>query len=100
MTEELNPVDISNMPELLRLAEEVRDTGEPRVLRRDSEDLAIMTPVKPTPTKPRKSRSRRNVFTPDDPLWNIVGIGHSEGPGDVSENKHKYLAEAYTPKTV
>jgi len=31
----------------------------------------------------------------DDPLWNIVGIGRSDGPGDVSENKYKYLAEAY-----
>jgi hypothetical protein len=32
----------------------------------------------------------------DDPLWDLVGIGHSGGPGDVSENKHKYLADAYT----
>jgi hypothetical protein len=30
----------------------------------------------------------------DDPLWNLVGIGHSER-GDVSTSKHQYLAEAY-----
>ena len=32
----------------------------------------------------------------DDPLWDIVGMVTSEdGPTDVSENKYKYLAEAY-----
>jgi hypothetical protein len=31
----------------------------------------------------------------DDPIWNLVGMGSSTGPGDISENKHKYLAEAY-----
>jgi len=32
--------------------------------------------------------------TEDDPLWDIVGIGTSEGPNDVARNKHKYLADA------
>lgn len=36
-------------------------------------------------------------FTMDDPLWDIVGIGRSEGPTDVSENVDHYLAEAYYP---
>lgn len=31
----------------------------------------------------------------DDPLWDIIGIAETTGPTDVSENKHKYLAEAY-----
>jgi len=47
MAKELRPLDISNVPELLRLVEEVRESEEPRVLRRDSEDLAILMPVKP-----------------------------------------------------
>lgn len=34
-------------------------------------------------------------FTMDDPLWSIMGMAESDGPTDVSENKHKYLAEAY-----
>lgn len=34
------------------------------------------------------------AFTERDSLWNIVGIADA-GPGDVSENKHKYLADAY-----
>jgi hypothetical protein len=36
-------------------------------------------------------------FTPESPLWNIVGMIDSgpNGPTDVSRNKHKYLADAY-----
>lgn len=92
MAKALKTIDITNIPELLRLAEDVRTTNEPRLLRRDSEDVAIVQPVK-------KAGNRRvprgKPFTKDDPLWNIVGMARSEGPGDVSENKYKYLAEAY-----
>ena len=58
----------------------------------------------PKPLQPkgraRKSAVRRGKpFTMNDPLWNLAGIGHSsEGPGDVSANKYKYLAKAYLPK--
>lgn len=51
--------------------------------------------------KPIKSKTTRQALikgrplTFDDPLWKLVGIARSGGPGDVSENKHKYLAEAY-----
>ena len=41
-------LDISNVPELLRIAEEVRITHQPRILRRESEDLAILMPVTPS----------------------------------------------------
>jgi excisionase family DNA binding protein len=40
-----------------------------------------------------KARSR-GLFTKDDALWQLVGIGGS-ATVDVSENKYKYLAEAY-----
>jgi len=40
-------IDISESPELLRLVDEVRSTGVPRVLKRGDEDLAVLTPVKP-----------------------------------------------------
>lgn len=90
MARELKAIDISNMPELLRIVEEVRATHEPRVLKRDNEEVAILTPTRPA----KKRIPRGKPFTKDDPLWNLVGIGRS-GLGDVSENKHKYLAEAY-----
>lgn len=34
------------------------------------------------------------IFKEDDPLFKLFGIGDS-GLSDVSENKHKYLAQAY-----
>jgi excisionase family DNA binding protein len=37
-------------------------------------------------------------FDETDALWSIVGSFESDGPGDVSSNKHKYLAEAYMPR--
>ena len=58
MAKELTPVDISNTPDLLRLAEEVRRSGQPRLLRRDSEDLAVLSPVAtPTTRRPRKAKT-------------------------------------------
>lgn len=47
--------------------------------------------VKP---KLRRLRRARRQFSPDDPLFEIVGMGHSSGPGDISTNKHRYLADA------
>lgn len=93
MARELRPIDISNQPEVLRIAEEVRATQEPRVLRRNREDLAIVTPIR----RARSSPSRAKPLRRDDSLFNIVGIAASEEgePTDVSSNKHRYLAEAY-----
>src|SRR5258708_19792062 len=42
----LMPIDISNMPDLVRIAEEEEATNKPRVLKRDNTPLAILTPVK------------------------------------------------------
>jgi hypothetical protein len=39
-------IDITNFPELVRIAEEVRASGKPRILRRDGEDLAILRPTR------------------------------------------------------
>lgn len=54
MARELKAIDVSTVPELLRLAEEVHNTQEPRVLRRAGEDLALLTPVKPASKRRRK----------------------------------------------
>ena len=54
MSREIRPIDISDTPELLRLVEELRKGDEPRMLRRDREDLAILTPVKGPAKRKRK----------------------------------------------
>ena len=55
MAKELTPIDVTHAPELLRLAEEVATTRRPRVLRKDSEDIAVLMPLSPA----RKRRTNR-----------------------------------------
>jgi hypothetical protein len=45
MAKELTSIDISNVPDLLRVAEDVRATNTPRVLRRNNEDIALVVPI-------------------------------------------------------
>ncbi len=45
MNRSLTPIDISNLPDLLRIAEEVRTTKKPRALKRDNETVAVLMPV-------------------------------------------------------
>lgn len=40
-------IDISKLPELVRIAEEVRDSKESCLLRRDGEDIAVVMPIPP-----------------------------------------------------
>ncbi len=53
----LTPIDISNLPDLLRLAEEVATTKTPRELKRDSKTVAILMPPE-AKTTPRKTRAK------------------------------------------
>ncbi len=72
MAKELKAIDISNAPELLRLVEELRKGDEPRVLRRDSEDLAILTPVNKSPkrtAKRAKTRADHEAFLSSAGSW-------------------------------
>jgi hypothetical protein len=45
MAREQSPIDISGIPELLAIVEDVQATRRPRVLRRDSQDVAVVVPV-------------------------------------------------------
>ena len=45
MSRHLTPLDISNMPDLVRLAEEVARTNAPRELKRDKQTVAVQMPV-------------------------------------------------------
>ena len=60
MAQQLASVDISTIPELARLADEVQRTRQARVLRRDGEDVALLVPVMPLPRRrAKKTLSRR-----------------------------------------
>ena len=50
MTRDMAAIDISDVPELARLAQEVAEDGRSRVLRAHGTDLAVLTPVRPRAT--------------------------------------------------
>ena len=52
MTHERAPLDISHVPELVHLAEEVRQSRAPRVLRHADQDLAVLAPLGDMPLDP------------------------------------------------
>jgi hypothetical protein len=87
-------IDISRIPELLTLAQEVQSTNESRILQQESEDLAILSPVRPK----KRSKTTAQPVTSDDALFRLIGIGKSGIPGGISGKKHEYLARAYRPR--
>ncbi|MHB8574827.1 MAG: hypothetical protein ACYDCQ_05790 [Dehalococcoidia bacterium] len=96
MTSDYVEIDITNEPELARVADAVDRTRRPHVLKRGDETIAV---VRPAPKRGRASRRRAKPFTMNDPLWEIMGIADDAGPSDVSANKDRYLAEAYATKS-
>ena len=69
MASELAPIDISSMPDLARLADEVRSTKKPRRLRRNNEDVALLVPA--TPAK----RHRAKAVSPADDAAFLASAG-------------------------
>jgi hypothetical protein len=65
-------IDITNTPELARLAEEVRSTLQPRYLEKDGEAIAVVMPVATT------RRARRSP-TPADREAFISSFGAWKG---------------------
>lgn len=83
------PIDITNIPELLRIAEEVEATNKPRVLKRDNTPIAILTPVKKKQPTHVKSKAVKEALALAgawrDRDWNEVEaelnrIRHSSKP--------------------
>jgi hypothetical protein len=52
-------IDISNNPDLVRLVEEVKNTKKPRILKQDSEPVAMLMPMEPAgKQRDKKARSQ------------------------------------------
>lgn len=90
MAREIKRIDISNTPELLRLAEQVRTSREPRVLRRDSEDIAVLMPVSPA----RRRRVARTPTKADEEAF-LSSAGGWKDNVDVD----KFLADNYESRS-
>ena len=54
----LTPIDISNIPELVRIAEEVEATKTPRELKQKNKTVAVITPVKKASERTRQEKTK------------------------------------------
>lgn len=72
MAREATPIDISNIPELVRLAEEVRMSGESRLLCRDTEEVAMLVPVRRSPRRKAKTKADYEAFLSSAGGWKDV----------------------------
>jgi hypothetical protein len=69
------PIDISKFPDLLRIAEEVQTTKKARILKRDHEPIALLTPVETAATsrkKREKTKADYEAFRSAAGGWNDV----------------------------
>jgi hypothetical protein len=57
MPSELTPIDITQVPDVARLIEEVEAAGKPRRIRRGDRDVAIIMPAQPS--RQDTARARR-----------------------------------------
>src|SRR6266568_3355240 len=77
MSKHLTPVDISTIttyPDLLHLVEEVNTTKQPRILKRDSETVAVLMPVATAiqPKKRTKTKADHEAFLASAGSWKDV----------------------------
>jgi hypothetical protein len=65
-------VDISELPEVSRLVDSVRDDQVPHVLQRDGEEVAVLMPVHPRRAGPRMTQADHEAFLASAGGWKDV----------------------------
>lgn len=96
MAHERETIDITHNPDLVRLAETVRERNIPAVLRRDDEDIAVVMPladsakrrVKGAPLK-RKSAADMAIFFSSFGGWKDVNTDRLKA--DISESRRRSI---------
>jgi hypothetical protein len=86
MSNNITPIDISNMPDLLDLVEEVEATKTPRELKRDDKVVAVLSPV--------VQQERANHESTGDALLRLAKRGEKlqlKAPADMSSRIDDYL---------
>ena len=87
MNRNLTPIDISNMPELARIVEEVAATKQPRELKRDNKIVAVLSPTIAENTE--KWKTIRATF----------GSWSDLDPDELIANIHRWRQEWSRPVT-
>ncbi len=91
MARSLTPIDISNTPDLVRLVEEVTESGKPRMLRHADKDVAVLLPVKKGASHERTGRKKT---TADYEAFRSSAGGWKDVDVD------KLLADIYESRTI
>jgi len=79
------PIDITNIPELRHLVEEMRESKQPRLLKQDRESVALLMPLGTT-LKQEEPKTKEDVWTDYD-------------AGNTGRGKHKKPPHRYSERT-
>ena len=94
MSGNLTPIDISNIPELLDLVEEVEATKKPRELKRDDKVVAVLSPV---------VQKEKDVPRPTNSAWQkslaAIGSWSDLDPDKLIADIYKWRKEGSRPAT-
>ena len=86
MSSNITPIDISHMPELLDLVEDVEATKTPRALKRDDKVVAVLSPV--------VQKKKANQESTGNALLRLAKLGEQlqlKAPADLSSRVDDYL---------
>ena len=78
MSRHIIPIDASNLPDLLKVAEEVNTTKTPRLIKRNGENLALLMPAG-RGEKRKNLRQKRTIWTHYDPQQVKAALRDSKG---------------------
>src|SRR4051794_24169199 len=98
MSRHIIPIDASNLPDLLKVAEEVNTTKTPRLIKRNGETLALLMPTGRI-EKRKTHLQKRTIWTHYDPqrvkaalrasAGALQGVNREELVSDLAEQRRQ-----------
>jgi hypothetical protein len=82
MNKHFTPIDISHIPDLVRIVEDMKEAKAPRILKKGSAPVAMLMPLETTTSQRQESTG--------ESLLRLAGIG-GKGPADLSTRLDDYL---------
>jgi hypothetical protein len=77
MNRHVMPIDISHIPDLVRIVEEMKDAKEPRILKQGSAPVAMLVPMA-TPTEQHKAIEAFDFKPLDEVRGSLLEAGYAE----------------------
>jgi hypothetical protein len=77
MSSNITPIDISNMPDLVRLVEDMKHAKEPRILKKGSAPVAMLVPMG-TATERHKTIDTFDFKSLDEVKASLVEAGYPD----------------------